>query len=111
MEDLGRLEGIQGNLVTSRDGLPIDYQVEEELNLEVLGVVLTQAMVDSEQALERLEMAPARQFLLRTEQRWYSVIPLDKEAVMITLLAPDIPRDVWHYKLTSAAQMLASVFQ
>ncbi|MCE7872889.1 hypothetical protein DYH09_21255 [bacterium CPR1] len=111
MEDLGRLEGVQGNLVTSRDGLPIDYQVEEELNLEVLGVVLTQAMVDSEQALERLEMAPARQFLLRTETRWFSVIPLDKEAVMITLLAPDIPRDVWHYKLISAAQMLASVFQ
>lgn len=111
MEDLGRLEGVQGNLVTSRDGLPIDYQVEEELNLEVLGVVLTQAIVDSEQALERLEMAPARQFLLRTEQRWFSVIPLDKEAVMITLLAPDISRDIWHYKLTSAAQMLASVFQ
>lgn len=111
MEDLGRLEGVQGNLVTSRDGLPIDYQVEEELNLEVLGVVLTQAMVDSEWALERLEMAPARQFLLRTEHRWFSVIPLDREAVMITLLAPDIPRDVWHYKLTSAAQMLASVFQ
>jgi predicted regulator of Ras-like GTPase activity (Roadblock/LC7/MglB family) len=111
MEDLGRLEGVQGNLVTSRDGLPIDYQVEEELNLEVLGVVLTQAMVDSEQALERLEMAPARQFLLRTETRWFSVIPLDKEAVMITLLAPDIPRDVWHHKLISAAQMLASVFQ
>lgn len=111
MEDLGRLEGVQGNLVTSRDGLPIDFQVEEELNLEVLGVVLTQAIVDSEGALERLEMSPARQFLLRTEQRWYSVIPLDKEAVMITLLAPDIPRDIWHYKLTSAAQMLASVFQ
>lgn len=111
MEDLGRLDGVQGNLVTSRDGLPIDFQVEEELNLEVLGVVLTQAMVDSELALERLEMNPARQFLLRTEARWYSVIPLDKEAVMITLLAPDIPRDIWHYKLTSAAQMLASVFQ
>ncbi|MEW6283141.1 MAG: roadblock/LC7 domain-containing protein, partial [Candidatus Eremiobacterota bacterium] len=111
MEDLGRLDGVQGNLVTSRDGLPIDYQVEDELNLEVLGVVLTQALVDSEPALERLGMTPVRQVLLRTEARWYSVIPLDREAVMITLLAPEVPRDLWQHKLIGAAQMLASVFQ
>jgi predicted regulator of Ras-like GTPase activity (Roadblock/LC7/MglB family) len=111
LESVGRLEGVRGALVVERSGLPIDFQVEEGVNVEVLGVVLTQALSDSERWLERLGLSPVRQVLLRTESQWYSLIPLSSEGSMITLLEPGTPRDTWSVRLAREAVMVASVLQ
>jgi predicted regulator of Ras-like GTPase activity (Roadblock/LC7/MglB family) len=110
LEDLGQVEGIQGNLVTSRDGLPVEAQLSPDLPAETIGVLLTQTLTDSEAALERLQLTPLRQILLRSDLWLFSLIPLDRETILITLLDPAANRDTWQARLQGAATMLASVF-
>ena len=110
LEDLGQVEGIQGNLVTSRDGLPVEAQLNPDLPAETIGVLLTQTLTDSESSLERLQLTPLRQILLRSNLWLFSLIPLDRETILITLLDPNANRDTWQARLQGAATMLASVF-
>jgi hypothetical protein len=46
-----------------------------------------------------------------SEERSYSVMPIDGEAYLISFLKSDVPREVWQNRLNGAAAMLASVFQ
>jgi len=68
-------------------------------------------VVDNERNLQRLELHPVRQITVRTERGLISLIPLDKEGILITLLDATTPREVWQNSLYAAANMLTSVFQ
>lgn len=111
LEELSGVEGVLGNVVTSSDGLPIDMQLPEDINPEVVGVIMTQAVGDCEQEISFLGLKPVHQYLLVCESRSYSLIPIDSEAYLITFLTNDVAREIWQNRLTGAASMLASVFQ
>ena len=110
LEELAGIDGVLGNVVTSSDGLPIDMQLNEDINPEIVGVVLTQAIGDVHQEMAFLNINPVHQYLLTSGERSYSLIPIDGEAFLITFLKSDVPRGVWQNRLTGAAAMLASVF-
>ena len=111
LEELSGVEGVLGNVVTSSDGLPIDMQLPDDINPEVVGVIMTQAVGDCEQEISFLGQKPIHQYLLVCESRSYSLIPIDTEAYLITFLTNDVAREVWQNRLTGAASMLVSVFQ
>ena len=110
LEELAGIQGVLGNVVTSSDGLPIDMQLNEDINPEFVGVILTQAIGDVQQEMEFLALSPVHQYLLTSGGRSYSLIPIDGEAFLISFLKSDVPRGVWQNRLTGAAAMLASVF-
>ena len=110
LEDLAGIEGVLGNVVTSSDGLPIDMQLNEDINPEVVGVIMTQAIGDVEQEIEFLDLSPVHQYLLSSGARSYSLVPIDGEAFLITFLRADVPREVWQNRIMGAAAMLSSVF-
>ena len=111
LEDLGQLDAIEGNLVISRDGLPIETQLPDPNQADSLGVAVTQLLGDADQLFALLGLTPIRQVNLKTTERMFSLIPLDQETVLITILKPDASRDIWQARLQGAATMLASVFQ
>lgn len=109
LEGMGRLDGVRGNLVSQREGLPIDFMLPDEAQAEILAAVMTQVLVECDRLLERVGMAPLRQALLRTPQAWYSIVPLGGEGLLITLLEPGTSRDIWLSRLPREASMVASV--
>lgn len=109
LEGMGRLDGVRGNLVSQREGLPIDFMLPDESQADILAAVMTQVLVECDRLLERVGMAPLRQALLRTPEAWYSIVPLGGEGLLITLLEPGTSRDVWLSRLPREASMVASV--
>ena len=85
-------------------------QVPDDVNPELIGVILTQAIGDCAQEIEFLGLSPVRQYLLIGPERSYSVMPIDGEAYLISFLRSDVPREVWQNRLTGASAMLSSVF-
>ena len=61
LEELAGIQGVLGNVVTSSDGLPIDMQLNEDINPEFVGVILTQAIGDVHQEMEFLALNPIHQ--------------------------------------------------
>ena len=111
LEDLGELTEVRGNLVVSRDGLLVENQLGDEGFAGQLGIALAQLLTDSEDSLSRLSLGPVRQFVIRSTDQTISVMPLDAETILVTVLEPTAPREVWQARLQGAAQMLSSVFQ
>lgn len=112
LDDLMVVEGVRGAIVSSRDGLAIDYALEDEsVPADVLSALLSPVLVDNEKTFKRLSLYPVRQMTIRTSTALYSLVPLDKEGVLITLIDPNTPREVWLSRLQGAANMLISVFQ
>jgi predicted regulator of Ras-like GTPase activity (Roadblock/LC7/MglB family) len=112
LEDLSMVEGVRGTIVAGRDGLLIESYLEtEDVPPDVLSVVISQMIVDNEKNLQRLLLAPTRQMSVRTSEDLISLIPLDKEGILISILDPFTPREVWQNRLFAAANMLTSVFQ
>lgn len=109
LEGMGRLDGVRGNIISQREGLPIDFLLQDDSQADLLAAVLTQALVDCERTVERMGLAPLRQLLLRTPGTWYSVVPLGREGMLITLLEPGTSRDIWLSRLPREASMVASV--
>lgn len=112
LEDLSMVEGLRGNLVAGRDGLLIESLLEvEDVPPDVLSIVFSQMTVDNERNLQRIGLTPLRQLLVRAGDSLFSLIPLDKEGILISLLDTATPREVWQNRLYAAANMLTSVFQ
>ena len=112
LEDLSMVEGVRGGIVASRDGLAIDYAIENEVvPADALAAVLSLIVVDSERLCKKLHLHPIRQISFSTDDCAYSLIPLDKEGILITMIDPGTPREVWQNRLYGAANMLTSVFQ
>ena len=84
--------------------------LDEDLNPEVVGVILTQAIGDVEQEMEFLGLRPVSQYLISSKETRYSLIPIDGDAFLITFLKADVPRTIWQNRLSGAAAMLSSVF-
>lgn len=112
LEDLSMIEGVRGGIVSSRDGLAIDYAIDHEVvPADVLAAVLSLIVVDNEKFCKKINLYPIRQISFSTDDCLYSLIPLDKEGILITMLDPGSPREVWQNRLYAAANMLTSVFQ
>lgn len=111
LEDLSLIEGVRGSMVAGRDGLLIEAQIENEEMPPVLPAVLSQILVDNEKHLQKAHLHPLRQISIRTADRLFALIPLDREGILIAILDPTTPREVWQNRLTAAASMLTSVFQ
>lgn len=109
LEGMGRLDGVRGNIIAQREGLPIDFLLQDDSQADLLAAVLTQALMDCERTVERMGLAPMRQLLVRTAGTWYSVVPLGREGMLITLLEPGTSRDIWLSRLPREASMVASV--
>jgi predicted regulator of Ras-like GTPase activity (Roadblock/LC7/MglB family) len=112
LEDLTMVEGVKGGIVAGRDGLAIDYAIAEEtMPPDYVSAILSLIVVESEKMCKRLDLHPIRQISVRTAETQFSLIPLDKEGILITMLEPGRPREVWQNRLYAAANMLTSVFQ
>ena len=112
LEDLGRLEGVVGNIVASRDGLSIDFIFNDEgRDIDLLSSVGSQIIVDNEKYLARLGLGELKQMMIFTEDSHYSLIPLTTEGILISVLDPHVPRELWKTTLLGSATMIASVFQ
>lgn len=111
LEDLGRLDGVTGNIVASRDGLSIDFIFSDGRDIDLLSSVGSQIIVDNEKYLARLGQGELKQMMIFTEDCHYSLIPLTAEGILISVLDPHVSRDLWKTTLLSSATMIASVFQ
>ncbi len=111
LEDLGRLDGVVGNIVASRDGLSIDFIFSDGRDIDLLSSVGSQIIVDNEKYLTRLGQGGLKQMMIFTEDSHYSLIPLTSEGILISVLDPRVPKDLWKTTLLSSATMIASVFQ
>jgi predicted regulator of Ras-like GTPase activity (Roadblock/LC7/MglB family) len=111
LEDLGALEGIKGNLVVGRDGLLIEAMLKDDQNADLLGAICSQVVIDNERFFQKLDLVPVKQVFIRTGGLYYSLIPLDKEGILMSLLEPEVSREIWNSRLPTSATMLASVFQ
>lgn len=110
LDELSGVEGVLGNVVALSDGLPIDMQVPDSINPELVGVILTQAIGDCQPEIEFLQLKPVYQYLLVTLEQSYSVMPINGEAYLISFLSGSVPREIWQNRLDSAVAMLSSAF-
>ncbi|MDQ7826240.1 MAG: roadblock/LC7 domain-containing protein [Candidatus Eremiobacteraeota bacterium] len=110
LEDLGRIDGVIGSLVVSRDGLPIDFIFSDDRDIDLLSSVCSQVFLDNEKHLARFEQGGVKQLCVTTDEALYSLIPLDGEGIFISVLSPQVPKEVWKARLSSSAMMITSVF-
>lgn len=111
LEDLGAVEGVKANIVTSRDGLIIESFAREQIEKETYAALYGQLLVDNEKNLLKMGFDPVKQILIKTDSELISLIPLDMEGVLITFMEPNTVKDVWQSKLPGSAGMLASVLR
>lgn len=109
MDDLTKTEGIMGNLIAGSDGLVIESNLPEDVDPDGLGYLSSQAFFENSRFLDRLDLGPIRQILIKSGRYTYNLIPIESEAIFTTCLDPSVPREVWQSKLPQAAQMLTSV--
>lgn len=112
LDELSRLEGVKANIVVNREGLVIDHQAppEQEDRVHMWAAVFSQTLVDAERSLQRMNAVPLRQMLVWTADQLISLIPLDREGILLSLLEPTVARDTYSARLLKAATMLTSVF-
>jgi len=109
LEGLARFDGVRGSLVSQREGLPIEFLLPDDLDADLVASLLSQGLVECEHFLEQLGMGPLRQALIHAGGAWYSLIPLGAEGVLITVLEPEVSREIWLHRLGREARMMASV--
>jgi predicted regulator of Ras-like GTPase activity (Roadblock/LC7/MglB family) len=110
LEDLAKTDGVLGNIVASNDGLSIDFIFNDDRDIDLLSSVCTQILVDNEYYLSLIGLGELKQLVIFTESAAYSMIPLNREGVLISVLEPTISKEIWKTKLVSSALMIASVF-
>lgn len=111
LEDLGKTNGVVGNIVSSTDGLSIDYAFNEDRDIDLLSSICSQIIGDNEKYLKRIGEAKLKQMVLFSEASLLSLIPLDSEGILISILEPQTSKETWKLKLGSSALMVASAFQ
>jgi hypothetical protein len=57
-----------------------------------------------------MQAVPLKQLLIWTPQVLVSLIPLDREGILVSTLSPQAPKDTYGARLLKAATMLTSVF-
>jgi predicted regulator of Ras-like GTPase activity (Roadblock/LC7/MglB family) len=110
LEDLSKTDGVIGNIVASNDGLSIDFIFNDDRDIDLLSSICTQILVDNEYFLSLIGMGEVKQLVTFTEDASYSMIPLNKEGVLISVMDPSVSKEIWKTKLSSSALMIASVF-
>lgn len=112
LNDLSTIEGISGNIVASRDGLSIDFTFNDnDVDIDLLSSICSQIINDNEKYFNKLDRGDLKQLTIRTEKTLYSLILLAKDGVLISLLEPDISKEIWKTRLLNSAVMITSVFQ
>ena len=111
LEDMSRLDGVRGSLVSQREGLPIEALLPEELQAEPLAALLAQLVVECEAFADPIGMGPLRQVLLQTGEAWYSVVLLGAEGFLATVLEPGTSREIWRHRLQRESRTVASVLR
>ncbi|HEY3997265.1 MAG TPA: hypothetical protein VGO93_00275 [Candidatus Xenobia bacterium] len=112
LDDLSRQDGIQANIVVNREGLVIEHQSVPHLEemVHMWAAVLSQALIDVERGLQRMGAVPLRQLLVWTPKALISIVPLDREGILVSMLDNTAPRETYSNRLLKAATMLTSVF-
>jgi predicted regulator of Ras-like GTPase activity (Roadblock/LC7/MglB family) len=111
LEDMSRLDGVRGSLVSQREGLPIEALLPEELQAERLAALLAHLVVECEAFADPIGMGPLRQVLLQTSEAWYSVLLLGAEGFLATVLEPGTSREIWRHRLQRESRTVASVLR
>ncbi|MFH0803478.1 MAG: roadblock/LC7 domain-containing protein [bacterium] len=109
LEDLLAPEFVRGNLVVTRDGLLIDSLVRTEEQIDLLSAMGSQIFSDNEKNFKKLAGETLRQMIIRMPQLVLSIIPIDEEILLITLLQSVYTRDVLYRDLPAAAGRLSSI--
>jgi uncharacterized protein len=109
LEDVVKTDGIEGSILIEKDGPIIESALKGSLDGEMLGYLGSQLFIENAKSLERLPIGQLRQILIKTSGMSLNLIPIESEAIMITCLDSQLPRDVWQGKLPQAAQMIHSV--
>ncbi len=109
LEDLDRTDGIKGTIIVGRDGLVIESQAFSEEEADSLAYFASLVVGENERYFPYLWIGKVHQILVRSGDRVYSLIPIEKEAILLAVLDPHISREVWQSRLSQAAQMVLSV--
>ncbi|MDD2655003.1 MAG: roadblock/LC7 domain-containing protein, partial [Candidatus Omnitrophica bacterium] len=109
LEDLLVPEFVRGNLVVTRDGLLIDSLVRTEEQTDLLSAMGSQIFSDNEKNFKKLAGETLRQMIIRMPQLVLSIIPIEEEILLISLLQSTHTRDVLYRDLPAAAARLSSV--
>lgn len=111
LEDLGKIDGMVGTIVSSTDGLSIDFTFNDNTDIDLLSSICSQIISDNEKYLKMLGDGALRQIVLFTETALYSLIPINAEGILISVLEPHISKEIWKMKLINSSLMIASSFQ
>ncbi len=111
LEELQELPGVMGNLIVTRDGLPVECLLQEEVPIDLLSALGSQILTDSEKYVNRVGLSPLKQMLLKLPESTLSLIPLEREGLLISLLSPDVSREIEAQRLPAAAGVLATMFE
>lgn len=109
LEDLLVPEFVRGNLVVTRDGLLIDSLVRTEEQTDLLSAMGSQIFSDNEKNFKKLAVETLRQMIIRMPQLVLSIIPIEEEILLISLLQSAHTRDVLYRDLPAAAGRLSSI--
>ncbi|MHB2019342.1 MAG: hypothetical protein ACYCW6_20520 [Candidatus Xenobia bacterium] len=111
LDRLAAQDGVVANVVINRDGMVIESQAEGlEDRVDMWAGYFSQMLNDAEKSVHRMGAKPLRQMLIWTSEYLISVIPLDKEGILASILEPGAPRDTYLTRLIQEADQLTSVF-
>lgn len=108
LDDLMRVDGIEGGVIAGQDGLVIEANIPSEMDADSLGLLSSLTVTENDKYLKALLESTPKQMLIKMNQVFYNFIPIENEALLITCLDPGIPREVWQSRLPQSAMMLKS---
>ena len=91
LDGLARQDGVVADIVINRDGMVIEFQADGLEDRVDMVPTLQQMLNDAEKSLHRMGASPLRQMLIWTTEYLISVIPLDKEGILASILEPADP--------------------
>lgn len=108
LEDLVKIDGIIGNIITGRDGLIIESHLPETVDPETLGYLTSMVISENEKFLNAIQVGEIQQILIKTPDILYNMTPIKSEAVLTTCLESGVPREVLQSRLPHAALIITS---
>jgi len=108
LENLDKIDGIEGNIIAGRDGLIIESNIRGHIDPNSLGYLTSLVVSENESYLELIQGGPIRQILLKTPDTYYNMIPIEFEAILTTCLDPFVPAEVWQSQLPQSALIIKS---
>lgn len=106
--ELNRIDGIKGNMLVSEEYEILEKEFSDNKHGDLLADNFASAWSTYKPLVEKMvKEETLRQFAIRTDENIYSLFTFKDGTMFITLMEPNLSREVWNLKITDSARMLA----